>query len=137
MCSSRLLLRSTVAVSSKAIETMPTQHLSTSGECEVCLSCNGTKASPARLSVDSIQVGVGVNSDFRRLANDYGVKAEAGLDLAVASRKYLSSVPAGVLSLSSLCSELLKQDLPKTQAIRMSRWEAELSDKQASVSVVK
>lgn len=68
-------------------------------------------------AVVPMQVGVGVNSDFGRLANDYGVKAKAGMDLAVASRRYLSRSLLGTGSLSSLCSELLQRDLPKPQSI--------------------
>ncbi|CAM9631113.1 unnamed protein product, partial [Ectocarpus sp. 4 AP-2014] len=77
-----------------------------------------------------MQVGVGVNSDFGRLANDYGVKAKAGMDLAVASRRYLSRSLLRTGSLSSLCSELLQRDLPKPQSLRMSAWEGELSTRQ-------
>ncbi|CAM9716313.1 unnamed protein product, partial [Pylaiella littoralis] len=68
-----------------------------------------------------MQVGVGVNSDF-------GVKAKAGMDLAVASRRYLSRSLLGTRFL--LCSELLQRDLPKSQSLRMSAWEGELSARQ-------
>ncbi|CAM9862262.1 unnamed protein product, partial [Pylaiella littoralis] len=81
---------------------------------------------------DILKVGVGVNSDFGRLANDYGVKAKAGMDLAVASRRYLSRSLLGTGSLSSLCSEFLQHDLPKPQSLRMSAWEGELSARQVN-----
>lgn len=55
------------------------------------------------------------------------------MDLGVASRRYLSRTFLGTGSLSSLCSELLQRDLPKTQALRMSAWEEELSAQQASI----
>eukprot|EP00904_Undaria_pinnatifida_P001999 jgi/Undpi1/117/HiC_scaffold_1.g00117.m1 len=51
---------------------------------------------------DILKVGVGVNSDFGRLVNDCVVNAKAGMDLAVASRRYLSRSFLGTGSLSSL-----------------------------------
>lgn len=81
------------------------------------------------------QVGVGVKSDFGRLMKDYGVKARGGLDLAVASRQYLTSF-LGSRSLSALCTELLQLHLPKTTTVRMSEWEAKLSDEQVILSVL-
>ena len=71
-----------------------------------------------------------VNSDLSWLRKQYGVDRQAGLDLAVASRRYLSDI-AGSFSLNALCSTLLQRALPKEQGVRMSAWQLALTPQQA------
>lgn len=71
---------------------------------------------------------------FRLAEASHIVIGNAALDLAAASRRYLSdNMPTR--SLSALCSSLLRRVLPKEEGVRMSSWESTLTEAQASTWV--
>ena len=76
-----------------------------------------------------VKVGVGIGNDGTKLRADYGVRAAGLLDLSAAASLVL---PDGVRSwsLAELCERTLGGRLCKSNELRCSDWEAQLSYEQ-------
>lgn len=76
-----------------------------------------------------VKAGRSVGGDFAKLQRDWNVACMSSLELGSLCRTR-GLVPKGNVGLAALCAEVLREQLPKNQDARLSRWDQPLNEQQ-------